>query len=51
MLRTYPICHSGTTHRPEGLRAIIRRLEAEIERRPQTIRVTPPARPQQFARS
>lgn len=40
MIRTYPICLTGPAPRPEGLRSIIRRLEAEIERQPRTIRVT-----------
>jgi hypothetical protein len=51
MLRTYPICLAPATCRPEGLRSIIRRLEAEIAQAPRTVQVTLPARPPLSARS
>jgi hypothetical protein len=38
MFRTYPLHTTKPVPRPEGLRAIIRRLEQELEREPRTIR-------------
>jgi hypothetical protein len=38
MFRTYPLRTSKPASRPEGLRAIFRRLEQELEREPRTIR-------------
>lgn len=38
MFRTYPLHTSRPAPRPEGLRAIIRRLEQELEREPRSIR-------------
>jgi hypothetical protein len=49
MLRTYPLCLTGPAPRPEGLRSIIRRLEAEIERSPRAIRVNPVVRSRRLA--
>jgi hypothetical protein len=38
MLRTHPLHPSKPAPRSEGLRAIFRRLEQELEREPRTIR-------------
>jgi hypothetical protein len=43
MFRTYPLHVSKPAPRPEGLRAILRRLEQELEREPRSIRRPVPA--------
>jgi hypothetical protein len=52
MIRAYPLrpVHHPAP-RPEGLRSIIRRLEAEIERQPRVTRVSPAGRSGQSAHS
>lgn len=34
MIRTYPICTAHSHRRVEGLRSIIRRIEADVAREP-----------------